>query len=47
VTDVAGAAVSSNTMMDASCPANKSALFLDLVMRGRLFVNKFLSLNSF
>ena len=46
VTDVAGAAVSSSR--DASsCSANKSTLFLDLVMRGRLFVSKFLSLNSF
>jgi hypothetical protein len=46
VTDVAGAAVSSSLVDVSACPANKSALFLDLVTRGRLFVRKFLSRNS-
>ena len=44
VSDVAGAGVHSIGVSD--CPANKSALFSDLVSRGRLFVSKFLSLGS-
>lgn len=42
VSEVAGAAVQSIGL--SNCPANKSALFSDLVSRGRLFVSKFLSL---